>query len=53
VGVLAGLGTLGSLLLGPLMAYDARRSTAQRALRIPLVTALLLAAAALVLGLTA
>jgi hypothetical protein len=52
-GVLAGAGALGSMVLLPLTQSYARRTTVQRGLRIPLVVALLLATAALVLGLTA
>jgi len=46
------LGALSSLLLTPAIAFLARRSSVQRALRIPLISALLLAGVALVLSLT-
>jgi MFS family permease len=52
-GVVAGLGALGALLATPLLAAAARRATPQRTLRVPLMLALLLAGAAMVLGLTA
>jgi MFS family permease len=52
VGTAWALGALTSLLLAPVIALLARRSSVQRALRIPLISALLLAGVALVLSLT-
>lgn len=52
VGTAWALGALSSLLLTPVIALLARRSSVQRALRIPLISALLLSGAALVLSLT-
>jgi hypothetical protein len=51
-GVVAGLGALGMLLATPMLTAFARHATPQRALRLPLILTLLLAGAALVLGLT-
>jgi MFS family permease len=51
-GTMQSLGALASLLAAPMIAFHARDTTVHRALRLPLVAALLLAAAALVLGLS-
>lgn len=51
-GCLLAAGTLGSLLIVPLIGYYVRTTSVQYAFRIPLVASLLLAGAALVLGLT-
>lgn len=50
-GAMFALGSLGSLVLPPLIGRVARRKTVQHALRIPMVVCLVLAAATLVLGL--
>jgi fucose permease len=50
-GAMFSIGATGSLILPPLVGAFARRNTVQRAMRIPLVTALLLAIIALVLAL--
>jgi fucose permease len=50
-GTLFAIGSTGSLVLAPLIGASARRHTVQSALRIPLLLALLLTAAALVFGL--
>lgn len=50
-GTMFAIGASGSLLLVPAIGFSARRTGVQHALRIPMVVALLLAAAALVLGL--
>jgi fucose permease len=51
-GAMFALGATGNLVLAPLIGGYARGRSIQAALRIPLIVALLLAAAALVLGLT-
>ncbi|MBL8793004.1 MAG: MFS transporter [Planctomycetia bacterium] len=51
IGTVWALGTLSSLVLSPAVALLVRRSSVQRALRIPLLSALLLAGVALVLSL--
>jgi fucose permease len=50
-GATAALGSLGVLLMAPLIASPAQQKTAQHLLRVPLIASLLLAGAALVLGL--
>jgi fucose permease len=52
-GTLFAAGSLGSLLLSPVVGAAANRGTMQAALRIPMIGALLLTAAALVFGLAA
>jgi FHS family glucose/mannose:H+ symporter-like MFS transporter len=51
-GAMFALGAMGNLLLPPMIGAYARRTTVQRALRIPLVVALLLAGVSFFLGLT-
>ena len=51
-GAMFAIGAAGNLLLPPLFGVYARRRTVQRALIIPLITALLLALAAMVFGLS-
>lgn len=46
------VGSLGSLLLGPLIGLVARRQAVQQTLRIPMIMALALAGAALALRLS-
>jgi fucose permease len=50
-GAMFAIGSLGSLVLAPVIGTYARGGTVQRALRIPMILALLMAAAAIVLGL--
>lgn len=52
-GVMFAIGSLGSLVLAPVIGASARRRTVQSALRIPMFLALLLTAAAVVFGLSA
>jgi MFS family permease len=51
-GTIQAVGTLGLLLTGPMIAFSVRQTTVPQALRVPLAASLLLAAVALVLGLT-
>jgi hypothetical protein len=46
------IGSVGSLVLSPVIGRQVRRYKAQHALRVPVVVALVLVAAALVLALT-
>jgi hypothetical protein len=52
-GLMFAVGSLGSLLLAPVIGTSARRRNVQAALRIPMLLALLLTATALVFGLSA
>ncbi len=52
-GLMFAIGSLGSLMLAPLIGVSARRRNVQAALRIPMFLALLLTATALVFGLSA